>query len=499
MSGAITFPYYQTSNRVPGTYADVDASQANTASAPQRTLIVGSPLAATMYAAAPFANVPQRVGALDVLKACAGPGSHLSLMAAKVMLHDQLGDLWVLPVADSGSGVAASGSILFSAVPTKTGVLNLYVAGVNLQVLCTPGMTAANVASAVVAAASAVPDLPVTAAISGSSTATAVFTAKNKGIAGNDIDIRTNYLGAEGQESDPAGLTYTITAMSGGLTNPSISTGLANLGDRTFDFIILAFNDTANLNLLKTFLADDVGRWSWEQMLYGGIFAAYTGTYSAQGTFGATRNDEHGSVMGVYDSPEPSFLWAAAVGGASAASLRASPAKPLQDLVLYMLPPPNVSRFSMAERNALLYEGMSTFKTDDSGTVTIDRLINTYQTNAAGQPDDSWLDVETDYDLMDVIRTCVQSLSSKFSRKILVADGTPIPPGSDMVTSQTVVGVHIADYYALADNARVQNPDAYAKTVKAANLGRGLVGIFAPIQLANQLRQIVLRVQFTKP
>ncbi|MCV5580120.1 phage tail protein, partial [Escherichia coli] len=76
---------------------------------------------------------------------------------------------------------------------------------------------------------------------------TVELTARNAGETGNTIDIRPNYLGSSGGESTPDGLTLTITAMSGGEGAPDLADALASLGDRTFDFIVLAYSDTTSL------------------------------------------------------------------------------------------------------------------------------------------------------------------------------------------------------------------------------------------------------------
>ena len=81
--------------------------------------------------------------------------------------------------------------------------------------------------------------------------------------------------------------------MAGGTANPDITGGLANLADQTFDFIVSPYTDTANLNAIEVFLNDANGRWSWEQMLYGGCFSAYRGTLGELTAFGTARNDQH--------------------------------------------------------------------------------------------------------------------------------------------------------------------------------------------------------------
>ena len=238
----------------------------------------------------------------------------------------------------------------------------------------TAGDLAADVATNTLDAMATYPDL----AVSGAAAAEVLtLTAKNKGLTGNDIDVRLNYLGTGGGESTPAGITATITPMAGGTANPDIAAALANLSDQTYDFIVRAYTDTANLNALKVFLNDSQGRWSWEQMLYGGAFAAFRGTLGELTAFGTARNDQHMSVIGFNDSPDPAWVWAAQVGGFCASSLRADPGMPLQYIGTNLKAPPVASRLDIGERNTLLYDGISTFQVGDDGSVIIERICTT--------------------------------------------------------------------------------------------------------------------------
>ena len=115
----------------------------------------------------------------------------------------------------------------------------------------------------------------------------------------------------------------TITAMSGGNGAPDLLNGLANLKDRSFDFIVNPYTDTASLDVVKTFLAD---RWAWDKQLYGHSYGVITGTYGQLADLGEKRNDQHASLLGVNGSPSPDHQWSAAYTGAIAQSLRNDPA-----------------------------------------------------------------------------------------------------------------------------------------------------------------------------
>jgi phage tail sheath gpL-like len=107
----------------------------------------------------------------------------------------------------------ATGSIKVATQAAETGVISLYIAGVRVQLTVLATDTPAQIATALVAAITRKTELPVTAAVKADSTDTVTLTAKNAGLLGNGIDLRMNYLGVQGGEVTPAGLTLTITGM----------------------------------------------------------------------------------------------------------------------------------------------------------------------------------------------------------------------------------------------------------------------------------------------
>jgi phage tail sheath gpL-like len=488
---AIQFTYYPESNRVPGVYVEMDPSQANAAQTLQRSLLLGS--ITEDGDAVPLQ--PIEVQSLTQVQLACGRGSMLAQMAQNYLLGDDFGDLWILPYADNPAGQAATGSIKFAGPCTVPGTFNIYVGGVRVQIGVNLNDDGAAMATKFAAAVTSNPDLAVDAV---AATDTVTLTAKNKGEAGNDIDLRINYLGQLGGEFTPQGVTATIIAMTGGTGNPDITPGLANLSDQTYDFIVVPYTDTANLNAMEVFLSDYQGRWSWEQMLYGGAFSAYRGTLGELTAFGTARNDQHMAVMGFDDSPDPAWVWAAQIGGYCAASLRVDPGLPLQYIATQLKAPPVQSRLSIGERNTLLYDGISTFRVNDAGAVIIERMRTTYQHNAAGADDDSYLDVETMYGLMFVARDLANYLLSRYSRKKLVTNGTPVLPGSNCVTPAMIQASVVAEYRVLEANGYVQNSATFARNIVTEDAGHGLVKILAPVDLVNQLRQIAILLQFRK-
>ncbi|MFC6299605.1 phage tail protein [Pseudomonas sp. CCM 7893] len=478
--------------RVPLFYAEVDNSQANSGAQTQRTLIIGQ----ITDTGNGVVNVPVLGQGKSDAQAKGGLGSMLALMTAAYKASDNFGEVWFLPLADAAGSVAATGTLLVAGTPSGTGVISLYIAGQLLSFPVSTAEPAEDIATGLAALVNSSSNLPVTAE---ATAATVKITAKNKGATGNDIDLRLNYLGTAGGEVTPAGLTLTITAMAAGATNPVLDVALSSLGDEAFDFIVSPYTDTASLNALKNLLNDKTGRWSYASQIYGHIFAAQRGTLATLATAGNARNHQHESIMGFYDSPSPAWIWAADVAGSAAVALRADPGRPLQTLTLStVLAPPPSSRFDLGERNTLLWDGISTFTVASDGTVAIENLITTYQKNSFGAADDSYLQVETLFLLMYVLRAQKSLVTSKYARVKLAADGTRFAPGSAIVTPKIIKADLIAQYGELEYDGFVQDAKAYAKEliVEKNRTNPNRVDVLWPGTLINQLRVFALLAQF---
>jgi phage tail sheath gpL-like len=512
-SNSIYIPGYPSNNRVPGVFAAVDPSQANTGTVNQRGLILGQ------MTAAGTATPGQAVisaGTGDA-RVSYGIGSLASLMVERWRALDPVGELWVLPMSDAGSSAAATMVITFTGTATANGVVPLYVDGNFVPVAVNSGNTASQIAALAVTAINGWttpggnPLFWTAAASAGAVTLTAV----NKGTMGNQGTLVLSPLGTAGGQGQPGttnvpGVTAAITAASGGTTDPTIATALANVPDKPFDFIVCPYNDATSLNACQAFLGDAAGRWNWSVQLFGGVFTAKGGTLSARTTWSTMRNDQHAASMGAYGSPSPDWQWATDFAAASAVNIRADPTIPIGGLqagvALNVMAPPLADRDPFSARETLLFDGMSTYKVDNSGVVRVDRAITTYQFNGQGAPDNSYLNLNVPYQLAAYIRAVETMLGSQFNQVKLVADGSRIPPGSRMVTSQIILQSVVAQYRRIANNGApgapvglVQNPAAFAANAQAENQGGGVVALLLPVQLGNQLIVIAMNVQFTQP
>jgi phage tail sheath gpL-like len=383
--------------------------------------------------------------------------------------------------------------VLFAGTATANGTLALYIGGALLPVGVSSGDTATVIAANVAAAVNAAANLACTAT---AATATVTLTARHKGLAQNDIDVRLNYRALRGGEVTPSGITATITAMSGGTLNPVLTAAFANLGTQPFDFIALPYTDAASLASATTLLSDQTGRWAATAMLYGHVFAAYRGTVSGRGTFGTGLNSQHMTILGYYNSPTPAWLEAADWAGAHAAIIRTNPALGVVNQPLALLAPPVGDVDAPGDRNVMLHDGISTFRVDATGQCVIDRSITTYQLNPSGAPDDAYLNTNLLFQAAYAVRYIRSQITSQFVNKILVPDGAAIGPGSPATTPSLVFQVAVAIYAYLASQFVVQNVDTFARNGFARSGSKGQVQLYLPIDFSDQVIQVAALIQF---
>lgn len=474
---------------IPGFFADFDPSRAGYGGPPQRALLIGQTIT-TVPA------VPTYVTTADAAAAAFGAGSVIARMVAAYRLNDSFGELWVLPMADAGGATAATGTIAVTGPATASGTISLYIGGQLVQVGVASGDSATAIATAIGAAINALTSLPVTASVA---TSNVTLTAKNKGSVGNDIDVRHSFRGVQGGEALPAGVALTVTPMSGGATDPSLATLDATLGEVEYDFIAHPYANTTALDAFRTLMSDSTGRWSWQRQVYGHVWTAKRDTAANLLTLGAARNDQHMTIWGIDGTPTPGFELAAARAGAAAVALRADPARPLQTLpIAGVLAPPVASRFTKSTQNSLLGSGIALSTYDADGTVRIQREVTTYQKGPQGQTDRSYLDAETLFTLMAVVRRLRTAVTTKYARAKLANDGTRFGPGQPVVTPKLFKGELLAAYAAMEADGLVENSDAFAAATiveRDANDPNRMNVLFAP-DLINGLRVLGLLVQF---
>lgn len=489
---AIGFSNIPADIRVPLFYAEMDSSAANTASSAMRRLIVGQ---VNDSATSESIGKLVLVSSLAIAKTIGGQGSMLAAMYETWRKSDPIGEVWCLPVPkDTGS--AASATVTVTGTATEAGLLSLYIGGVRVQSVVTQAASPTAVAAALAVKINATPDLPVTAV---ASSGVVTLTCKWSGESGNDISLVLNRLGKSNGESTPAGVTVVVTAMSAGVGAPDVVDAIAALGDEPFEFLCQPWSDTTTLNAWRDVLDDNTGRWSWAKQLFGHVYSAKRGTVGTLVAAGQVRNDQHMTIQGVEAGvPQPVWVVAAALAARTAVFISADASRPTQSGSMPGLDPaPASDRFTLTERQSLLSYGIATAYFE-GGYVRIQRSITTYQKNAYGQADNSYLDSETMHQSAFIVRRMQSVITSKYGRHKLASDGTNFGAGQPIVTPSTIRGELIAQYAKLEREGHVENAELFAEhlIVERDSNDPSRVNVLFPPDYINGLRIFALLNQF---
>lgn len=489
---AIGFSNIPADIRVPLFYAEMDNSAANSASSAMRRLIV-----AQVNGDATSDSIGQLVlvSSLGLAKDIGGQGSMLAAMYEAWRKTDPIGEIWCLPL-QSDTGTAAAATVTITGAATEPGLLNLYVGGVRVQSVVVSAATPTIAASALAVKINATPDLPITAV---AAAGVVTLTCKWKGESGNDLWLVLNRLGKSNGEATPAGLTVVATQMTGGVGAPDQIDAVAALGDEPFEFICVPWSDTTTLNAWRDAMDDNTGRWSWAKQLFGHVYSAKRGTLGTLVAAGQARNDQHMTIQAMEPGvPQPVWVQAASLAARTAVFISADASRPTQSGSLPGLDPaPASERFTLTERQSLLTYGLATAYYE-GGYVRIQRSITTYQKNAYGQADNSYLDSETMHQSAFIIRRMQSVITSKYGRHKLAGDGTEFGAGQPIVTPSTIRGELIAQYGKLELEGHVENADLFAEhlVVERDINDPSRINVLFPPDYINGLRIFAMLNQF---
>lgn len=449
----ISFSSVPSNLRVPFVAAEFDASRAQQGPTllPYRVLILGQKRTAGTAAA----NSLQKVTTADQVATLAGRGSMLHRQAKAFFANNRFTEAWIGVLDDAAAGVAATGTITVTGPATAAGTINLYVGGERVQVAVASGDIATAVATAIAAAVNANLDLPVTAGAVG---AVVTITHRHKGEVGNDVDLRVNY---QDGEKLPAGVSLAFVAMAAGATNPTLTTLIAALGDTWFHVWAHGYKDGTSLTAIEAELASRFGPM---RMIDAVAITSASGTQGTLGTLGDTRNSPHSVIVAQPGKAPltPPSEFAAAVAGVVAFHANIDPARPLQTLPISgVKAPAEADLFTLVERNLALYDGIGTTKVAAGGVVQLERLVTTYQTNAAGAADTSYLDVTTMLTLLYLRYAFRNRILGRYPRHKLANDGTRFGAGQAVITPKLGKAEAVAWFREMEELGLVENFDQF--------------------------------------
>lgn len=495
---AISFNNIPNTTRVPGAYIEIDNSRAlqNLVPNPHKALIIGQSIAAGTAANETLQAIT-RDGLAD---GYFGPGSILARMCNTFKTNNPNTELFAIGLSDAAGAVAASAALHFSVAlsggsMSGTEAYYLLINGQQAYETLYSGWSVTDVNSAIVSTINADSTLPVTASTNATSALT--FTAVNKGEQGNYIDIRANYYVGQ---SDPTSFTDSVTysTMAAGTTNPDLGDAWAVIDGTQYHYIIQPYIDAANLGEIEGELEE---RFKPLVDLQGHGFTAVRATQASATTLGNSRNAPHNTIMAAYNSPTSPEEWAAALGAVAAEKLNNDPARPLHYLKLKnILAPTDVDQYTRAERELLLYDGIATYFVDGASNVLIERCITTYQTNALGIIDPSYLDVQTLATLGEIRYQYKSRMLTRFilPRFKLADDTFNVQVGMNIVTPKTIKAETIALFQQLYDIGLIENIEDFKDNliVERNATDKNRVDVLMPPDLINQFRVLAGLIQF---
>lgn len=444
---AISFEQIPASNRVPGPYVEIDGSKALGAQAPdpQRVLLVGFRSASGTA----LEGETKLIASETSGDALFGSTSQLAAIARAYKRVNRSAIVYAMALNEASGGVAATGTFTFAGTSTATGQVVARIGDQRAAVTIPSGTAAAAVGPLVNTAIGLLSRLPVSSSVA---SAVVTLTARHKGTHGNEVSIEIETL--------PAGITVTTVQPASGATNPDANTLVTAMDDVRYDTIVSGFNDAANLLILE---AEMARRWGPLVKQPGMVFAAKSGSQGALTTFGDARNSQFSVVIGTGLSPTVPWIWAAqAAARDSQRNDSLNPNRPRNGLTLPDCEAPkSANAFDALQRDLLLHDGISTFKTDQSGRVMIERLITTYQVNASNISDATYLSIETQRNLAGIYVELL-TLGSKYGDHLLATDGTNADPGVPLVTPSLYRGEIIAHNAGLEKRGRTYDAEGFA-------------------------------------
>jgi len=440
---------------LPGRYASIDNSAAvqATASTNYKVLLIGT---ATAGSSGPVDTVVQMFSNSDGEQW--GIGGMLDREVSQAVSANSSIPVYAIALTE-GAGSKTEQAITFPAgVATANATLHMYVGGQYTPVAIAEADDQDAVATKVGAAVDAKTSLPMT---QGSVVANLVtLAAKFNGEAGDSISIQFN-RGIK--ESFPPGIPAPTVVLTAGAGDPSIVPAIAAIVDVQYTHIHLPYTNTTAQDLMKTEL--DV-RFGPEDQQWGVSYTAVNDSTANLITYGNARNSQL-QVYPEFDPGTASPLFECMSSLIAIIAGEPDPSAPFQTLSIPGIAGAQAGvglRRSRSERNTLLSDGIATTVVADDGTVKIERIVTSYQTNPGGSPDVSYKNLNTVLTVL-VFRDAINAHFSKFARYKLAGNGNSFGAGQKVMTPDTAKAELITVFEVFENAAILEDVDGFTASL----------------------------------
>ncbi len=357
--------------------------------------------------------IPTEIFAEDEASKYFGHGSLAHLMAIAAIKANPYIGLTVCALNDAGASTASAGSIKIGGPANTPGSIVVYIGNDRTEVGISKDDTAAEIATALQTELAKKVHLPVYVALDKADATKIDFTAKNKGTVGSQIGLTTTITAT--------GVTSTIVAMTGGATDPDVTTALTAVFAEQYDIIASAYNDQTSITAVRDHL--DTVSGPIEQRP-GVSFYGNNGTLASATTLAGNINHER--VNAVFLRSTKSTPYELACAFAAVRAREEDPARPLNGLELKGIHAPAIAdRLDRNEQESCLANGVTPIEIGPGETVQIVRFITTYIKDGQGIDDISYLDGTTISTLDYVRKACRERVSLRFPREKLSSKTAP--------------------------------------------------------------------------
>ena len=396
---AISFTEIPEALLVPGQYQEIDNSLAGATGDVKRALMIGT-MSASGTAAAGKAV---QVRSADKAKKLFGNGSPAAIMAEEFLKHNTTEELWVLPVAEPSAGLKWNRSFEIAASNAVAGSVEVEINGKAINVAVNDNATADDIAGAIVAFINGMDNCPVEAEVLSGKSSVKISSVV-KGVTGNYNTVSINSLSK--------GVSIQAKEAVLGTLSPDIEAPLKNLGTVRYHYIASDFADSKNIKAVADELND---RYTALRQIDGRCFIALSGEIgdaSSEGTMlhsAQEVNCPHIVLVPRGKSVQAPCVWASAWCAKVSRRLSDDPASNTTDIEINDL---LADEFNFDDRQALLLNGISTYKVDGSGTLLVERVVTSYTENSDGARDTSYLDIQV-VETVSAIRTKINQEARK--------------------------------------------------------------------------------------